>query len=72
VNALQFESEGIAKDLKKKINRQVMGDGTGLLCTLTSSPAGANNFTVDSTQYLKVGQPVDILTKSTVPVRRCR
>jgi hypothetical protein len=65
VNLLQFESEKIAKDLKKQINRQVMGDGTGLLATLTSSPAAANNFTVDSTQYLKVGQPVDILTKST-------
>jgi hypothetical protein len=65
VNALQFESEGIAKDLKKNLNRQVMGDGTGLLCTLTSSPAGVNNFTVDSTQYLQIGMPVDILTKST-------
>jgi hypothetical protein len=30
VNLLQFESEKIAKDLKKQINRQVMGDGTGL------------------------------------------
>lgn len=64
VNVLQNDTKKLADDLKKTINRQVFGDGTGVLATLTSSPAGTNSFTVDSVQYLQVGLPIDILTKS--------
>jgi hypothetical protein len=43
----------------------VFGDGTGLLATLTSSPAGATTFTVDKRQRLAIGQVIDVLNKTT-------
>jgi hypothetical protein len=65
VNLLDNDTKLLAQDFKKAINRQVFGDGTGLLGTLTSSPAGATTFTLDTTQYVFPGQVIDILTKST-------
>lgn len=65
VNALTDRSKRLAKGFRKKVNRQLFGDGLGTLATLASSPAAATTFTVDSTQYLKVGQIIDVRTKST-------
>jgi hypothetical protein len=65
VNLLQEESKRIAQDHRKALNRQVFGDSLGTLAVLATSPAGATTFTVDSTQYLKVGQIIDVRTIST-------
>jgi hypothetical protein len=65
VNKLDRSSKKLADSMRKNINRQVMGDGTGLLATLASSPAGTNTVTVDTAQYLRVGQVVDVLNKTT-------
>jgi hypothetical protein len=65
VNLLRSEVEGAARDLKKDINRQVYGDGTGILATVTAGGTGATTFTVSSTQYLTVGDPIDVLVRST-------
>jgi hypothetical protein len=65
VNLLDNDTKLLAKDFRKRINTYVFGDGTGVLATLTNSPAAANNFTVDRTQYLKVGQKIDVLNKTT-------
>jgi hypothetical protein len=51
--------------MRKNLNRQVFGDGTGLIATLTSSPAASTTFTVDSTQYLRVNQVIDVLNIAT-------
>jgi hypothetical protein len=59
----------LAKGFRKKINRQIFGDGIGTLATLATSPAAATTFTVDSTQYLKVGQIIDVRTKTTARSR---
>lgn len=64
-DALIDRGERLAKGFRKKINRQVFGDQLGTLAVLSSSPAAANNFTVVSTQYLKVGQIVDVRTITT-------
>lgn len=65
VNILDEETKRIAQDMKKNMNRQVFGRGSsGVITNLTSSPAAATTFTVASTQYLRVGQPVDIVTES--------
>jgi hypothetical protein len=64
LNVLELESDRIAKDLKKNVNVQVFGDGTGVLATLASSPSSSTSVTVDSTQYLRVGMPIDVVTKS--------
>jgi hypothetical protein len=41
VNELDRQTDALAKSMRKNINRQVFGDGTGLMATLTSSPAAA-------------------------------
>lgn len=64
VNLLDNDSKLLAQDMKKSINRQVFGDGKGTLAVLTSSPAAATTFTVDSVQYLQVGMVIDIATIS--------
>ena len=69
VNKLERSSKQLAKSMRKNLNRQVFGDGTGLMATLTSSPAAATTFTVDSTQGLRINQVIDILTKSNGTVK---
>lgn len=64
VNLLQNDSKKLAMDLKKNINRQIFGDGTGLICSLTSGTS-TTVFVVDSTQYLRVGSVIDVLVRST-------
>jgi hypothetical protein len=65
VNLLDEETKRLAQDFKKDINRQVYGDGTGLLATVTAGGAGVATVTVDSTQYLQVGDPIDVLVRAT-------
>ena len=69
VNLLDADSKRLAQDMKKDINRQIFSDGKGTFTTLTSSPAAATTFTVASTQYLTVGQPIDIATVSNGTVK---
>lgn len=61
VNKLDQEVKGAAKDMRKDINRQVFGDGTGLLATLSSTVTTVKTHVVDSIQYLHVGDPVDVV-----------
>ena len=63
VRALESEMKGLARDLKSDLNRQLFGDGSGLLATGAS--ASTVNITVDSTAKLRVGMKVDILVKAT-------
>jgi hypothetical protein len=65
VSKLERSSKKLASSMRKNINRQVFGDGTGLLATFASSPAAATTVTVDSTQYLRVNMSVDGLNKTT-------
>ncbi|MDQ3317458.1 MAG: phage major capsid protein, partial [Actinomycetota bacterium] len=64
VNILDDNTTRLAKNMRKNINRQVYGDGTGLLASLTAASAGTATVTVDTTQYLQVGDPVDILNRT--------
>lgn len=69
INILEAETKGVARDMRKDINRQVFGDGTGLLATAASATDGGaptvTTIVVDSVQYLKIGDPVDVLVKAT-------
>jgi hypothetical protein len=77
VNLLDTDTKKLAQDLKKNINRQVFGGGylttgganSGGITNLTSSPAASTTFTVASTQYLRVGQPFDIVTATNGTVK---
>jgi hypothetical protein len=69
VSLLDEDSRRLAQDLKKNINRQIFGQGNGVITALASSPAGANTVTVVSTQYLRVGSIIDIVTISNGTVK---
>lgn len=60
---LQAETEGAIADLRKDLNRQAFGNQTGALAETTAD--GANTFTVDNLQYLRVGMFIDLINKST-------
>lgn len=61
VNILDAESKGVSQDMRKDINRQVFGVGTGLLGTVAATATTTNTVTLDSVQYVAVGDPVDVL-----------
>lgn len=60
VNLLTEETEGTINDARWDLNRQAYGDGTGTLATMTADP-GANQLTLDTVQYIRVGMIVDIV-----------
>jgi hypothetical protein len=60
---LQAETEGAINDARYDLNRQGYGDKTGTLAATTAD--GSNTFTVDSVQYLRVGQRIDLINIST-------
>jgi hypothetical protein len=68
LNILEAETKGVARDMRKDINRQVFGGGGGLLATnANSSVTGAGStgspyvVTLDSVQYVRIGDTVDIV-----------
>lgn len=67
-NAMQMEMDGLKNDLAKDTNRVFYGNKIGALATVTAD--GANTVTVGNTQYLDVGQQIDIVEPTTgSPVR---
>jgi hypothetical protein len=63
-NLLDAEVKGATNDLKKDINRQIWGPGDGLLATVAATATTATTITVDSIQYLHIGDPVDVLRRT--------
>jgi len=62
VKAMSAEMDGIRRDLKNDINRQLWGDGTGVVAIKTIADAGDDNtFKVQNGHYLKVGMRVQVL-----------
>lgn len=66
-SALDKEVEGLKDDLAKDQNRQVYGDNTGVLATVTAD--AANAVTVADGMYLQEGMMVDILASDLTTVR---
>lgn len=63
-SAMDNEMEYLKDDLAKDSNRQVYGDGSGLMATITDTDGGSVNHTVDTAMYLEIGDKVDIITIS--------
>lgn len=63
VRALESEMKGLARDMKSDLNRQIFGDGSGILATCGVT-ANAALVVVDSTAKLRVGMVVDIIVKA--------
>lgn len=64
VNILDVESKRCAEDLRKDLNRQVFGEGTGILAGVRETAEGTTSIPVTSVQYIYVGDFVDILKKA--------
>ena len=60
VNAMEEEVDGLKNDVLKDCNRIFYGDGTGTLAVVTAD--GVNTVTVSNTQWLEVGQIIDVVT----------
>lgn len=61
INILDVESRECSNDLRKDVNRQVFGEGTGILTTVSAEAAGTKSIPVTSVQYVYVGDIVDIV-----------
>jgi len=65
VKAVDSEVTGMVRDIKDDINRQLFGDRSGIMATVTTAnTAGSPNFTVDNAMYLQTGMVIDIVTHS--------
>lgn len=62
-SALSREMDGAMTDMRLRINRMVYGTGDGLLASCVSTQS-ARTISVDSGQYINVGDTVDVLTRS--------
>jgi hypothetical protein len=61
ISLLDAETKDATNSLRKDLNRQAFGTGDGKLATLTATTASGKVLTVDSVQYLQVGDPVDLV-----------
>ena len=62
--AMTSEMEGATTDMRKDICRAGYGTGDGVLANCTSSDTSTTVIHVDSTQYIAIGDTVDILVKT--------
>jgi len=65
LSTLEAETKGVAVDMRKDINRQAFGDGTGLLGNVTSASGQVITMVnpID-VQYIRIGDTVDLLVQS--------
>lgn len=60
-NLLERESKMLATEMRKDMNRQIFGEGTGKLATIAKENAKGKKIYVDSVQYIGVGDFVDVI-----------
>lgn len=60
IRAVESEMKGLARDLKSDMNRQLFGNGSGVLATCGTT-SNSTTVTVGSTAKLRVGMIVDII-----------
>jgi hypothetical protein len=74
VSAIEVESKGVALDMRKDINRQAFGVGTGALCYAPSATVGVKKTskeyklefnTKNDMQYIQIGDMIDIVKEAT-------
>jgi hypothetical protein len=63
-NTMDMEISGLKDDVAKDQARIFYGDGVGTMATVTAATGPLATVTVGSTQYLEVGQVVDIATST--------
>lgn len=66
VDWMSREVDTMADSLNRDLNRQVYGDGTGTLATLTAGASAATSFVVDDVHWLEEDFMIDVLTQATL------
>lgn len=64
-SALDLEMTGLKNDLRKDLNRQVYGNGSGAVVTARAAGTG-NTFLGSNAQWAQLGMQVDIVTGTTL------
>lgn len=66
-SAINLEMEHITKSLKKNVNRQLFGDGTGIITQVDHGGGyvASASFVVDDAANLEIGMIIDILNHDT-------
>lgn len=63
-SAMDMEMNYLKTDIGKDVNRIFYGDGTGTLATVSATNTTTLTTTVSNSQYLEVGQQVDLLSSN--------
>lgn len=69
VRAVNSEMSNMVEGFKRDINRQMFGDGSGKLGTVTQYTAGDPSITVDDVLYFKVGMSISIYNSGLTTLR---
>ncbi|MBQ7603073.1 MAG: phage major capsid protein [Clostridia bacterium] len=66
VNLLESEMQGLIEAGKFNMSRMALGNGSGLLCTISSATKNTATMTVDSVNNLMIGMAVDVYVDGTI------
>jgi hypothetical protein len=65
-SVLEQETTGLQVDLAKDCNRQVYGDGSGVIATCTTAGTTVATFTTTNVQYAQLGEMCDLIDGTTL------
>lgn len=65
-SVLEQELEGLTTDLAKDQNRQVYGDGSGAIATVTTAGTTVNTLSVGTVMYVQMDEMVDVIDGTTL------
>ena len=65
IRAIGSEMDGIRRDLRNDVNRQLFGDGSGVLAANTAVDDGSGVLTVSAGHKLKIGMVIEAFTEKT-------
>ena len=63
IRAIGSEMDGIRRDLRNDVNRQLFGDGTGAIAACTAADNGSGVLTVSAGHKLKIGMVIEAFTE---------
>ena len=63
IRAIGSEMDGIRRDLRNDVNRQLFGDGSGVLAANTAVDNGSGVLTVSAGHKLKIGMVIESFTE---------
>jgi hypothetical protein len=65
-SALDWEIKGLKSDVQKDLNRQVYGNGSGAVATVTTLATTQNYIDAGSAMYAQLGMQIDIIDGTTL------